>query len=297
MRDDLSRLLPLRSPERLPNRAPRQGRLPCVRPGPRPRVARANGVCAERLRHFPDSRSFAPVRVKAVVARRMDVGDGASALEASAVAEAALPRAFRGGCRRPLPAAATAARSSTGRGGDAAGCGGRLRPDGGIGASRRSHAPGRLRLPLRRRTGSALRRPPRPDAGWRRRATRCIAARPSSTSGPNRIRLACGNASRFGFVQRYSWEAWHFGFDAGPRRVRRQAIRGGPARRRRRLTLRRHRLSRLRSRPFPGAVAPGRGPLERLGRPARRAAHGRVELQPLRRFAGGRSRHRPVHPL
>jgi soluble lytic murein transglycosylase-like protein len=24
------------------------------------------------------------------------------------------------------------------------------------------------------------------------------------------------NASRFGFVQRYSWEAWHFGFDAGP---------------------------------------------------------------------------------
>ncbi len=24
------------------------------------------------------------------------------------------------------------------------------------------------------------------------------------------------NAGRFGFVQRYSWEAWHFGFDAGP---------------------------------------------------------------------------------
>jgi hypothetical protein len=24
------------------------------------------------------------------------------------------------------------------------------------------------------------------------------------------------NASRFGFVQRYSWEAWHYGFDAGP---------------------------------------------------------------------------------
>jgi hypothetical protein len=25
-----------------------------------------------------------------------------------------------------------------------------------------------------------------------------------------------GNASRFGFVQRYSWEAWHYGFEAGP---------------------------------------------------------------------------------
>jgi hypothetical protein len=24
------------------------------------------------------------------------------------------------------------------------------------------------------------------------------------------------NASRYGFVQRYSWEAWHYGFDAGP---------------------------------------------------------------------------------
>src|SRR5215467_6877335 len=24
------------------------------------------------------------------------------------------------------------------------------------------------------------------------------------------------NGSRFGFVQRYSWEAWHYGFDAGP---------------------------------------------------------------------------------
>ena len=24
------------------------------------------------------------------------------------------------------------------------------------------------------------------------------------------------NASRFGFLKRYSWEAWHFGFEAGP---------------------------------------------------------------------------------
>ena len=24
------------------------------------------------------------------------------------------------------------------------------------------------------------------------------------------------NASRFGFVQRYSWEAWHYGFTTGP---------------------------------------------------------------------------------
>ncbi|HEY6551618.1 MAG TPA: D-alanyl-D-alanine carboxypeptidase family protein, partial [Solirubrobacterales bacterium] len=24
------------------------------------------------------------------------------------------------------------------------------------------------------------------------------------------------HASRFGFVQRYSWESWHFGYDAGP---------------------------------------------------------------------------------
>ena len=53
--------------------------------------------------------------------------------------------------------------------------------------------------------------------GWRPRATRCTAARPSSTSGPtSAYGWLAANAGRFGFVQRYSWEAWHYGYDAGP---------------------------------------------------------------------------------
>ena len=48
------------------------------------------------------------------------------------------------------------------------------------------HADRRLRLPLRRRTGRTLRRPSRSEMGRAARAPRCIAARPSWTSVPNR---------------------------------------------------------------------------------------------------------------
>ena len=60
---------------------------------------------------------------------------------------------------------------------------------------------------------------------------------------------------------------------------------------------RRRRPARLRPGPLPGAAAARRGALERLRRAARRAADGRVELQPLRGLAGGRPGHRPVHPV
>jgi hypothetical protein len=33
---------------------------------------------------------------------------------------------------------------------------------------------------------------------------------------PSAYGWLAANARRFGFVQRYSWEAWHYGFDAGP---------------------------------------------------------------------------------
>ena len=33
---------------------------------------------------------------------------------------------------------------------------------------------------------------------------------------PSAYGWLAANAGRFGFIQRYSWEAWHFGFDAGP---------------------------------------------------------------------------------
>ena len=57
-----------------------------------------------------------------------------------------------------------------------------------------------------------------PTRGWsRRRARRCTAAGPSSTSArPSAYGWLAANARRFGFLQRYCWEAWHYGFDAGP---------------------------------------------------------------------------------
>ena len=61
--------------------------------------------------------------------------------------------------------------------------------------------------------------PPTPTrSGSRRRARACTATAPSSTSGrPARTRWLKANARRFGFIQRYAWEPWHFGFGANPR--------------------------------------------------------------------------------
>ena len=102
------------------------------------------------------------------------------------------------------------------RRGNAAGRRRRLRPDGGRGRRPTgiglSSSPASAPTPNRRRSS-----PPTPiPAGSRRPATRCIAARPSSTSA--RAPPTAGSPPtprRFGFVQRYSWEAWHFGFDRG----------------------------------------------------------------------------------
>ena len=89
------------------------------------------------------------------------------------------------------------------------------------------------------------------------------------------------NASRFGFVQRYSWEAWHYGFDAGPPPCSEAGnVAGGagegPLPRRRDPAL-------LRPLALPRPADRRRHPLERLRRPAGGAADGGVELQPLRR--------------
>ena len=112
-------------------------------------------------------------------------GGSGREVEASAVAEAAAPAAPPAAIRRWPAAAATAARSSTAT---ARGCvptspppstGWRPRPA--PTASPCSSSPASAPTPNRRRSS-----PPTPTRpGWRRRATRCTAARPSSTSGPN----------------------------------------------------------------------------------------------------------------
>ena len=131
--------------------------------------------------------------------------------------------------------------------------------------------PGPLAAPLRDRARSRARR---------RRTAGC-----SRTPGS------------FGFLRRYPWEPWHFGFVGGPPPCseagnllgptggsgRRRAWDGAPA------------CPRFVPAAVPGSAAALGVALERLARPARRSADGRVGLQPEGGVPGRRSRHRPVH--
>jgi hypothetical protein len=46
---------------------------------------------------------------------------------------------------------------------------------------------------------------------------------------PDAYGWLASNAQRFGFVQRYSWEAWHYGYTAGPEPCSAEAESGGVA--------------------------------------------------------------------
>jgi Transglycosylase SLT domain/D-alanyl-D-alanine carboxypeptidase/Putative Flp pilus-assembly TadE/G-like len=220
MRDDLDRLL---APATLASGAPNPARIDKATYLARARLAaisigEANGVDPRRLRvRFPDRESFAPVQAKVAVRATVAVGSAPSSVEASAVAEAAAP----------LGAAGDAPTTASG---------------GGYGG------------PLVYRDGEGM-RPDVADAfdrmaaaaradgvdlvvvsGFRSDAEQAelFAAHPDPTwvAPPGQSLHRCAteldlgseaaygwlaaNASRFGFVQRYSWEAWHYGFDAGP---------------------------------------------------------------------------------
>lgn len=216
MRDDLPRLL---APPALPNGLPNPAHMEKTEYLLRARtaaggVAKANEVAVARLRvSFPDEISFAPVRVKAEVV----AGVGADRVEASAVAEAATPTigststpsmASGGGYSGPLV-------YRTGEG---------MRPDVAAAFDRMSAAASRSGLTLVVNSGfrsdaeQAALFAAHPDPTW--------VAPPGQSLHRCATELDLGpetaygwlaeNASRFGFVQRYSWEAWHYGFTAGP---------------------------------------------------------------------------------
>jgi hypothetical protein len=219
MRDDLPRLL---APAVLANGAPNPGHMAKVVYLSRARAAavdagRANGVAPVRLRiSFPDSGSFAPVRAKTVVTGDID----SHRVEASAVAEAAAPAAG-GGESGGAPAMASGGGYSgplvyrTGEG---------MRPDVAAAFDRMSAAASRAGLTLVVNSGfrsdaeQAALYAAHPDPRWvappghslHRCATE-LDLGPESAYG-----WLAANANRFGFVQRYSWEAWHYGFIAGP---------------------------------------------------------------------------------
>jgi len=221
MRDDLSRLL---SPSRQPDGSPDPHHLEKVTYLARAReaataAAKANGVSAANLRvSFPDADSFAPVRAEIVVTAAIEVGGGGSRTEASAVAEAGAPSS---------PAGESAATAATGGGYSGPlvhrqGHG--MRPDVATAFDRVAAAAGQAGLALivnsafRSDAEQAALFAAHPDPTWvappghslHRCATE-LDLGPETAYG-----WLATNAVQFGFVQRYSWEPWHYGYDAGP---------------------------------------------------------------------------------
>ncbi|HVY77010.1 MAG TPA: transglycosylase SLT domain-containing protein [Solirubrobacterales bacterium] len=221
MRDDLGRLL---SPPTLPDGSADPGHLDKSAYLERARLAalaagRANGVAAESVRlHFPDGDSFAPVRVEVVVLARLEVGEGGSTVEASAVAEAAAPTtsgsdgetkmASGGGYGGPL-----VLRQGHG-----------MRPDVAAAFDRMAAAATAAGVALivnsafRSDAEQAALFAAHPDPTWvappGHSLHRCATELDLGPEGA--YGWLAANAGRFGFVQRYSWEPWHYGYDAGP---------------------------------------------------------------------------------
>jgi len=227
MRDDLPRLM---APARLPNGAANPAHIEKTSYLARARTAAdlaavANEVARERLRiSFPDRSSFAPLRVRVAVVAALDSGWSARGgarrpieVEASAVAEAA------------APSSATAATPATASGGGYGGPlayrqGEGMRPDVAAAFDRMATAATRSGLALVVNSGfrsdaeQAALFAAHPDPRWvappGHSLHRCAT---ELDLGPDSAYAwLAANAARFGFLQRYSWEPWHYGFNAGP---------------------------------------------------------------------------------
>ncbi len=219
MRDDLPRLL---SPRILPGGVPNPLHLEKVAYLARARAAArlaAAGNGAGRLRvSFPDRLSFAPLRARAVVLARVE-GEGRKVrVRASAVAIAIAP-----------PAASATGAPAIASGGGYSGPlvyrqGEGMRPDVGAAFDRMSAGAAKAGLSLVVNSGfrsdaeQAALFAAHPDPRWvappGHSLHRC--ATELDLGPPDAYGWLAANARRYGFVQRYSWEAWHFGFDAGP---------------------------------------------------------------------------------
>lgn len=221
MRDDLARLL---SPSRLPNGLPNPRHIEKAAYLARARAAaidagRANGVAPAHLRvSFPDGESFAPVRTGVTVIAAVEVGGRDSRTQAAAVAEAGSPAS---------PSGESTATMATGGGYSGPlvqrqGHG--MRPDVAAAFDRMAAAAGRAGLSLivnsafRSDAEQAALFAAHPDPTWvappgqslHRCATE-LDLGPETAYG-----WLAAHAGHFGFVQRYGWEAWHYGFTAGP---------------------------------------------------------------------------------
>ena len=220
MRDDLPHLL---SPPRLANGRPNPNHLAKAAYLARAKTAgltaaRDNEVDPDRVRvSFPDAGSFAPVRAKATVVAGLREGQG-QRVEASAVAEAAAPYEGASGGGTGMASGGGYSGPLIYRDGEG------MRPDVAMAYDQMAAAA--------RSDGIAL----MVVSGFRSDAEQAelFAAHPDPTwvAPPGHSLHRCAteldigpdaayswlasNAGRFGFVQRYSWEPWHYGFDAEP---------------------------------------------------------------------------------
>jgi hypothetical protein len=222
MRDDLPGLL---SPPRLPNGAPNPSHLAKSTYLEHAREAaeaagRHNEVDPGRLRvAFPDRSSFAPVRAKATVVGRLEVGSGAPReVEASAEAEAAAPVSSAGGEGPAIASGGGYSGPLVYRDGEG------MRPDVAAAYDQMAAAAAADGIALivvsgfRSDAEQAELFAAHPDPRW--------VAPPGTSLHRCATELDLGpesaydwidaNGGRFGFTQRYSWEPWHMGFDRPP---------------------------------------------------------------------------------
>lgn len=220
MRDDLPRLL---SPPRLANGRSNPDHLDKGTYLTRARVAalaaaRANGVDPARAQvRFPDAGSFAPVRARATIVAGLREGEG-QRVEASAVAEAAAPFAAAAGGDTGMATGGGYGGPLVYRDGEG------MRPDVAAAYDRLAAAARGDGIVLvvvsgfRSDAEQAELFAAHPDPTWvappGHSLHRCAT---ELDIGPDAAySWLASNAGRFGFVQRYSWEPWHYGFDAGP---------------------------------------------------------------------------------
>jgi hypothetical protein len=226
MRDDLDRLF---VPATLPSGAPNPAHLSRAEYLDRARSAAAvaadrNDLEPELLDlDFPDGGSFAPLRVRVRVEARIGIGgepDGPGTAETAVAAEAEVAIAVAAGT-----GGAPAMASGGGYSGPLAYRQGEpMRPDVAAAFDRMAAAARAAGVALV--INSAYRSDAEQQRLWNANPDPRWVAPPGTSLHRCGTELDLGpsgaygwlaaNADRFGFVQRYSWEAWHYGFAAGP---------------------------------------------------------------------------------
>jgi hypothetical protein len=222
MRDDLPRLLsPPVLPDGLPNPAHMEKAVYLLRARAAAYLAaRGNGVGLLRLRvDFPDMLSFAPVRVRTSILGDLTVATLPRPVSASAVAQAAAPPTISlGGSMPSIASGGGYSGPLVYRDGEG------MRPDVASAFDRMAAAASAAGVDLivssgfRSNAEQAQLFAAHPDPKWvappGQSLHRCAT---ELDLGPeSAYAWLAANASAFGFVQRYSWEPWHYGLGTGP---------------------------------------------------------------------------------